>query len=28
MIIGLDIVVTAYVITITGGLLLQAAGIQ
>jgi len=28
MIIGLEIVVMAYVITVTGGLLLQAAGIQ
>jgi len=28
MIIGLEIVVMAYVITVTGGLLLQAAGVQ
>jgi len=28
MVIGLEIVVMAYVVTVTGGLLLQAAGIQ
>jgi len=28
MVIGLEIVIMAYVVTVTGGLLLQAAGIQ